>query len=95
VQQTLQELGAGDKPTLMVFNKMDLYRERWFDDLLDDATKAEIEADLRDRMMHTYGEGVFISAQTKEGMEDFRERLTRLIKETYVVRYPHQVKAWE
>ncbi|MFN0175800.1 MAG: GTPase HflX [Saprospiraceae bacterium] len=94
VQQTLQELGAGEKPTLMVFNKMDLYRERWFDDLLDDATRAEIEADLRDRMMHTYGESVFISARTKEGMEDFRERLTRLIKETYVVRYPHQVKAW-
>jgi len=94
VQQTLQELGAAEKPTLMVFNKMDLYRERWFDDLLDDATRAEIEADLRNRMFHTYGESVFISAQTKEGIEDFRERLTRLIKETYVVRYPHQVKSW-
>ena len=95
VQQTLQELGAADKPTLMVYNKMDLYRERWFDDLLDDATKAELELELRDRLLHSYGENVFISAQTKEGIEDFRERLTRLIKETYVVRYPHQVKAWE
>ena len=95
VQQTLQELGAADKPTLMVYNKMDLYRERWFDDLLDDATKSELESELRDRLLHSYGENVFISAQTKEGIEDFRERLTRLIKETYVVRYPHQVKAWE
>jgi GTPase len=94
VQKTLLELGAGDKPTLMVFNKIDLYRERWYDDLLDDATKAEIERELRERMMHTYGESVFISAYTKEGIEDFRERLTRLIKETYVVRYPHQVKSW-
>jgi len=94
VQQTLQELGAAEKPTLMVFNKIDLYRERWYDDLLDDATKAEIERELRERMLHTYGESVFISAQTKEGIEDFRERLTRLIKETYVVRYPHQVKSW-
>jgi GTP-binding protein HflX len=94
VQQTLQELGAAEKPTLMVFNKIDLYRERWYDDLLDDATKAEIEADLRDRMLHTYGESVFISAHSKEGMDDFRERLTRLIKEIYVVRYPHQVKSW-
>ncbi len=94
VQQTLQELGAGDKPTLMLFNKIDLYRERWYDDLLEDSTKSEIEADLRDRMLHTYGESVFISAYTKEGMNDFRERLTRLIKETYVVRYPHYVKAW-
>jgi GTP-binding protein HflX len=94
VQKTLLELGAGDKPTLMVFNKIDLYRERWYDDLLDDATKTEIERELRERMMHTYGESVFISAYTKEGIEDFRERLTRLIKETYVVRYPHQVKTW-
>jgi len=94
VQKTLLELGAGDKPTLMVFNKIDLYRERWYDDLLDDATKTEIERELRERMLHTYGESVFISAYTKEGIEDFRERLTRLIKETYVVRYPHQVKSW-
>ncbi len=94
VQKTLHELGAAEKPTLMVFNKIDLYRERWYDDLLDDATKAEIERELRERMMHTYGESVFISAYTKEGIEDFRERLTRLIKETYVVRYPHQVKSW-
>lgn len=94
VQKTLQELGAAEKPTLMVFNKIDLYRERYYDDLLDDSTKVEIEADLRDRMKHNYGESVFISAQTKEGMDDFRERLTRLIKESYVVRYPHQVKGW-
>ncbi len=95
VQMTLQELGTADKPTLMIFNKIDLYRERYYDDLLDDATKAEIERELRERMLHTYGESVFVSAYTKEGIEDFRERLTRLIKETYVVRYPHQVKSWE
>jgi GTP-binding protein HflX len=94
VQQTLQELGAADKPTLMVFNKIDLYRERWYDDLLEDTTKAEIEADLHNRLLHTYGESVFVSAHSKEGLDDFRERLTRLIKETYVVRYPHQVKRW-
>ncbi|MEI6411068.1 MAG: GTPase HflX, partial [Bacteroidota bacterium] len=34
VQKTLEELGAGDKPTLMVYNKIDLYRERYYDDLL-------------------------------------------------------------
>ncbi|MFN0033606.1 MAG: GTPase HflX [Saprospiraceae bacterium] len=94
VQQTLQELGAAEKPTLMVFNKMDLYRERWFDDLLDAPTRAEIEAELRERLLHAYGENVFISARSKEGVDDFRERLKRLIKETYVVRYPHQVKEW-
>ncbi|MCB0528889.1 MAG: GTPase HflX [Saprospiraceae bacterium] len=94
VQQTLQELGAAEKPTLMVFNKMDLYRERWFDELLDQSTRKEIEQDLRDRLREAYGENIFISAHTKEGIDALRERLTRLIKEAYVVRYPHQVKSW-
>lgn len=94
VQQTLQELGAAEKPTLMVFNKIDLYRERWYDDLLDNKTKTEIEHELRERLLHNYGENVFISARSKEGMDDFRERLTRLIKEAYVIRYPHQVKSF-
>lgn len=94
VQQTLQELGAAEKPTLMVFNKIDLYRERYFDDLLTSTERTELEAELRDRLLHAYGENVFVSARTKEGMDDFRERLTRLIKEAYVIRYPHQVKGW-
>ncbi|MCC6410841.1 MAG: GTPase HflX [Saprospiraceae bacterium] len=94
VQSTLTELGAADKPTLMVYNKMDLYRERYFDDLVDKATRLELEAELADRLMHAYGENVFISAHTKENMDAMREKMTRLIKETYVVRYPHQVKAW-
>jgi GTP-binding protein HflX len=94
VQLTLQELGAVDKPTLMVYNKIDLYRERWYDDLLDAGTKTDLEAELRERLQHTFGENVFISARSKEGIDDFRERLTRLIKEAYVVRYPHQVKGW-
>lgn len=94
VQQTLQDIGAGEKPTLMVFNKVDLYRERCFDDLLDMPTRRELEAELRQRLQHTYGENVFISAHTKEGLDELRERMTRLIKESYVVRYPHQVKGW-
>lgn len=94
VQKTLQELGAGEKPALMVFNKIDLYRERYFDDLLDTDTRRELEIDLAERLLNTYGENVFISAHTKEGIEALRDRMTRLIKEAYVVRYPHQVKSW-
>lgn len=94
VQQTLQDIGAGDKPTLMVYNKMDLYRERYFDELLDTATRKELETELRERLLHANGENVFISAKSKEGVEELRERMTRLIKESYVVRYPHQVKGW-
>jgi GTPase len=94
VQATLQELDAADKPTLMVFNKIDLYRSRYFDDLLDQGMRTEIETELRARLLHTYGEHVFISAKSKESIEELRERMTRLIKESYVVRYPHQAKQW-
>ncbi|GAB4494851.1 MAG: GTPase HflX [Saprospiraceae bacterium] len=94
VQQTLLELGAAEKPTLMVFNKIDLYRQRYFDDLLDATTRKELEQDLRERLREAFGENIFISAKTKEGIEELRERMTRLIKEAYVIRYPHQVKSW-
>ncbi|MCC7506753.1 MAG: GTPase HflX [Saprospiraceae bacterium] len=94
VQSTLKDIGAADKPTLMVFNKIDLYRERFFDDLLDAATRRELEAELRERLRNTFGENVFISARSREGIEELRERMTRLIKEAYVIRYPHQVKSW-
>jgi GTPase len=94
VQQTLLELGAAEKPTLMVYNKVDLYRERYFDDLLTAQERKEIEADLRERLQSNFGENVFISAHSKEGIDQLRERMTRLIKECYVVRYPHQVKSW-
>ncbi len=94
VQKTLEELGAAEKPTVMVYNKIDLYRERYFDDLLDAATRQDIESELKDRLRETFGENFFVSAHTKEGIDALRERMTRLIKETYVIRYPHQTKAW-
>ena len=94
VQATLKELGVDDKPTLMVFNKMDLYRERYFDALLDEETQNNIEAELLENLTNKYGECVIMSASTKENIEELRERLGRIIKEQYVVRYPHQTQQW-
>lgn len=94
VQQTLLDMNAHEKPTLMVFNKIDLYRETYYDDLLDQETRDHIETELRENMLNNYGENVFVSAKTKEGVDELREKMSRLIKESYVVRYPHQAKAW-
>ena len=94
VQATLKDLGVDDKPTLMVFNKMDLYRKRYFDELVDAETKANIEAELIENLTTKYGESVIMSAQTKENIEDLRARLGRIIKEQYVIRYPHQSQQW-
>ena len=46
VQQTLLDLGAQDKPTLMVYNKIDRYRETNYNDLLDSETKRHLEQEL-------------------------------------------------
>jgi GTPase len=94
VQATLKDLGVDDKPTLMVFNKMDLYRERYFDELVDTETKESIEAELIENLTNKYGESVIMSATSKENIEELRERLGRLIKEQYAVRYPHQAQQW-
>jgi GTPase len=94
VRQTLIDIGAADKPVLMVYNKIDLYRTTYYDELLDENTRLEIESDLKERLQIAYGDNIFVSAYTKEGMEELRQRMTRLIKQNYVVRYPYQVKGW-
>ena len=95
VNNTLKELGALEKPTILVFNKIDLYRERYFDDLVDEPTKIEIVTELKSRLKNEFDhENIFISAKTKENMDDFQDLLEKKVKEFYAVRYPHQVKHW-
>src|SRR6187401_205116 len=60
VNETLAELGAHEKPIIVIFNKMDLYEKNTFDDWLDDATKEQILADLRQRWQgETNGNALF------------------------------------
>ena len=95
VEATLREIGAGDKKTLMVFNKIDLYRQLYFDDYLDVKTKRDILKELSENMNNNFGhENLFISATEKENMENLREKMTEMIVELYEERYPFQVKSW-
>ena len=65
VNKTLTELEAIDKPTIMVFNKMDLYRSINFDEYLDKKNKESIERDLQENLKNTFDrDNVFISAIT-------------------------------
>ncbi len=95
VNQTLEELGALDKPTLMVFNKMDLYREKYYDPFIDQEAQEEIEEGLRGGMKHLFGyDNIFVSALSRENMDNLREKVLSMVKQQYKIRYPYQVKQW-
>ncbi len=95
VNKTLQELGAGDKPMILVFNKMDAYRELNFDKLLDYQTRKELEEDLREKTsLENPYTCLFISARSQENIESLRSILKERIAEQYLIRYPYRSKTW-
>lgn len=95
VQETLKELECQDKKQILVFNKLDLFRKKTFDALLDDESKEEILDEVREKISSSYDqETLFISAMEKENIPTLRNLLKRLIAEEYQIRYPYQVKHW-
>lgn len=95
VHQTLQEMQAFEKPILMVFNKIDRYRELYFDDYLDNEGKEEILSELKENMENEYHmKTLFISAVTKENLDELRDVLLEMITEAYEKRYPYRTKTW-
>lgn len=96
VSATLKDLGCAEKPMLMIFNKMDLLRAKNYDALLDDKTRDEIAAEQQEAIRKKYEncECVFVTATEKENFETLRATLGRMIKEQYVIRYPHQSQQW-
>ncbi len=95
VNETLEELGARNKPTLLVFNKIDAYRELNFDKLLDAETKQEIERELQQNLKNQFEyDNIFISALERENLEELREKVITMVKREYQIRYPYEVKPW-
>lgn len=91
VNQTLQEINVGEKPVLLVFNKMDLYRQQHFDDYVDDEVKEEILNELKNKWYtRTNYNCAFISALNDENIQQLRKRIVDLVKQQYAVRYPYK-----
>ena len=92
VEKTLQELGAADKPSMIVFNKIDAYS--WVEKEPDDLTpptKENITLDeLRKTWMAKLNDAcIFISAKEKTNIEELRDRLYKKVKELHVQKYPY------
>jgi GTP-binding protein HflX len=93
VQELLKELGADQKPTVLVFNKIDLFRERNYDLYLDEEGRDEVEEGLRKSLESEFqNESLLISAHTREGMDLLRERLVAMVKDEYQTTYPYVAK---
>jgi GTPase len=93
VNKTLQELNTLDKPTLTIFNKMDLYEKRTFDEWLEESTKNEILNDLYERWQgETHGNAVFVAAIEKRNLEQLRDTILEKVRLMYKVRYPYKTE---
>ncbi|MCB0661696.1 MAG: GTPase HflX [Saprospiraceae bacterium] len=93
VESTLSDIGIEGKPVLLVFNKVDLYREKYFDELLDRKTKEDILDELKQSLISRFDHPcVFISAWSGENLDQLRDDMTKMIKDQYQVRYPYLVK---
>lgn len=95
VNKTLQDINAFDKPTITIFNKMDLYEEKNFDPWLEDEVRAEILNDLYEKWQReTDGNAVFISAIEKKNIDELRTTILNKVKELYKIRYPYKTEHW-
>lgn len=93
VNKTLQEIHAFDKPMLTIFNKMDLYEKRTFDEWLSDETKGELLRDLFERWeRETNGHAIFISALERRNLEALRISILDQVRKMYRVRYPYKTE---
>ena len=93
VNKTLQELNVAEKPTLTIFNKMDLYEQSTFDEWLGDDTKNEILQDLYDRWNYeTNDHAVFVSATERRNLDTLRKTILDKVRELYRIRYPYKTE---
>ena len=93
VNKILEEIHALDKPTLMVFNKIDAYTPEPFDetDLMNPRTKAHYSLqEWKATWMSKIGDhSLFISALNKENLEDFRKRVYVEVRKIHIQRFPY------
>lgn len=93
VNQILDEIQSKDKPTIMVFNKIDAYKPEPLDEDAGELerTKANYTIeDWKNTWMAKLGDNaLFISALNKENLEEFRKRVYKEVREIHITRFPY------
>jgi GTP-binding protein HflX len=91
VESTLRELGGGDIPTMLVFNKTDAYSYvKKDDDDLTPSTKENLSLDDHiEEWTRSHPGSLFISALKKSNIDELKDQLYQKVKEIHVKRYPY------
>ena len=93
VNKILGEIDSADKNTIMVFNKIDLYKHATIedDDLITEKTERHFTIDeWKNTWMQRVGDkAIFISALNKENLDEFRKRVYDEVRDIHVTRFPY------
>ncbi len=93
VNKILGEIDCGNKPTIMVFNKIDAYHPERIDDddLTTERTKAHYSLEeWKKTWMNKVGDKtLFVSALSKENLEDFKKRVYQEVRQIHITRFPY------
>ncbi len=91
VESTLRELGGGEIPVIMVFNKTDAYTyvEKEEDDLTPGQRENLSLNDRKREWIRAHPEALFISALKKDNIDELKDQLYQKVKEIHVKRYPY------
>lgn len=94
VNQILDDIKSGDKPTIMVFNKIDAYKHLTIDEddlITEKTTKHYTLEEWKSTWMSRIGEdkALFIAAVNKENFEEFREKVYETVREIHITRFPY------
>lgn len=92
VEKTLADLGCAEKPSMIVFNKIDAYT--WVEKEADDLTPMTKENVTLDELKNTWmakmqGDCLFISAREKQNIDTLREVLYQKVRQLHVQKYPY------
>lgn len=91
VKNTLHDLKADDKPTLFIFNKMDLYEKQTYDEWLEPEVKADLQKQLEKYWNNeTQNNCIFVSATEKMNVDELRTMILYKVREMYGIRYPYK-----
>ncbi len=91
VEETLHELGIGETPIILIFNKTDAHTfiEKEEDDLTPSTRENLSLEDLKQQWTREHPESLFISALKKSNIDELKDQLYQKVKEIHVKRYPY------